>query len=74
MTRQQLADYERVQSVEILKLWIECVPEYKGKSIGELPIRCAISDMEMVICDGVEAGRTKHEVSRAKEFLKKYAK
>ena len=77
MTRQQLTDYEKVQSVEFLKLWTECVPEYKGKSSGELPLKCAISDMEMIINDeeaqnfGKDTARV---VRKAKAFLKKYAK
>ena len=74
MTKQQIKDYQKVQSIDILGLWLQWDERYKEMTLEELPIRCAISDMEMIISDGVESGHTKEEVKAAKWFLKKYAK
>lgn len=72
MTKQQIKDYEKVQPIDILELW-----KYDGyASVEEIPLKCAISDMEMIICDadadnfGEDTARV---VSKAKAFLKKYA-
>lgn len=73
MTKQQIKDYEKVQSIDILELWIQCDERYKGMTLDELPIECAISDMEMVVLDGEDAFHTKEEVRKAKWFMKKYA-
>lgn len=75
MTKQQIKDYEKVQSVECLKLWTECEPQYIGISLEELPLKCAISDMEMII-DDEEAENfgedTAKVVRKAKWFIRKY--
>ena len=72
MTSQQIKDYEKVQSLEILKLWTEWDERYKGLTLEELPLECAISDMEMILSDG-EDTHTKATINKAKQFLKKYA-
>lgn len=84
MTTQQLKDYEKVQPLELLALWTECVTQYKGMTLKALPLRCAISDMEAVISDGEaeldswqgfdEYDVIKNRIKQAKRFLSKYAK
>ena len=76
MTKQQLKDYAKVQSLEILGLWTECVSQYKGCSLLDLPLRCAISDMEQIVLDADAENfgeDTASVVRKAKWFLKKYA-
>ena len=72
MTKQQLKDYEKVQSLECLEMWLE------GESwttLEEIPLRCAISDMEMIILDedaqnfGEDTAKV---IRKAKAFIRKY--
>lgn len=71
MTDQQIKDYKKVQSIDILELW-KC-DGYS--SIEEIPLKCAISDMAMIVCDA-EANNfgddTAKVVRMAKWFLRKY--
>lgn len=73
MTKQQIKDYKKVQPIDILELWF-----YEGySSLEELPLQCAISDMEMIILDADAENYgedTAKVVRKAKWFLKKYAK
>lgn len=73
MTKQQLKDYAKVQPLDILELW-----KYEGyKSLEEIPLKCAISDMEMVVLDADSENYgedTASVVRKAKAFLRKYAK
>lgn len=83
MTNQHLKDYEKVQSLDILKLWTSPGAKYEGKTLETLPLECAISDMQMLILDSEaelfmwegtdEVKLIKDRVKRAKAFLKKYA-
>lgn len=77
MTKQQIQDYAKVESLSVLRLWVECDERYKGMSFEELPLRCAISDMEMIV-DNADAENygdsTANVVRKAKWFLRKYAK
>lgn len=76
MTRQQIKDYEKVVSLSELMLWIEWDERYKGFTLEELPLSCAISDMEMIV-DNEDAENygddTASVVRKAKAFLRKYA-
>ena len=71
MTKQQIEDYKKVQSIDILELW-----KYDGYiSIEEIPLKCAISDMEMIIndADAENFGEdTANVVRKAKWFIRKY--
>ena len=73
MTKQQLKDYEKVQSLEVLELW-EC----EGyASLEEIPLKCAISDMEMIIEDEQSENfgdDTAKVVRKARAFIRKYRK
>ena len=75
MTKQQIKDYEKVESLSVLRLWTECDERYKGMNLEDLPLRCAISDMEMIV-DNADAenygDNTAKVVSRAKAYLRKY--
>lgn len=75
MTTQQIKDYEKVESLSVLRLWTECDERYKGMSLEELPLKCAISDMEMIV-DNEDAENygddTAKVVRKAKAFLRKY--
>ena len=84
MTQQQIADYKTVQSLDILELWTQWDGRYKGKSLEELPLKCAISDMEMIVLDGEtelvwtsdrkDRKELQTRISKAKAFLRKYNK
>jgi hypothetical protein len=71
MTKQQLKDYEKVQSLECLELWM-C----EGYSdLNEIPLKCAISDMEMIILDEDAENfgdNTANVIRLAKAFIRKY--
>lgn len=77
MTKQQIKDYEKVESLSVLRLWTEYDERYKGMSLEELPLRCAISDMEMIV-DNADAENygddTAKVVRKAKAYLRKYGK
>lgn len=84
MTKQQIKDYEKVQPLEILKMWTEWTPEYKGYTLETLPIDCAISDIDSLLdntqaelrgmwSDDVRFKELKTTARKAKWFLKKYA-
>lgn len=77
MTKQQIKDYEKIESLSVLKLWTEYDERYKGMSLEELPLRCAISDMEMIV-DNADAENygddTAKVVRKAKAYLRKYGK
>lgn len=83
MTKQQIKDYDKVQSVEILKMWTEWTPEYKGCTLEELPLECAVSDIDSLLDNVLTElnctwGDTEYRkelqatVRKAKTFLKKY--
>jgi hypothetical protein len=75
MTQQQIKDYEKVQSIEILKMWTQHDERFKGYTLEELPLSCAISDMEMTIADEAAqnfGAKTARVVRMAKAFLIKY--
>lgn len=83
MTKQQIKDYEKIQSKEELELWIRYVPEYKDcKRVEELPLKCAISDIESLAdnltysvrdCNDEEWLKADLEkLRKAKWFLKKW--
>lgn len=85
MTKQQIKDYEKVQSIDILKMWIEtkAEPEYYGKTLEELPLEFAISDIDTLLdntltelqCSWGDTEYRKHlqaTARKAKAFLKKY--
>ena len=85
MTKQQLKDYEKVQSLEILKMWTEWTPEYKGCTLEDLPLECAISDIDSLLDNtmaelnqGFPHGDYLKELQatarKAKAFLRKYNK
>lgn len=86
MTRQQLKDYDKVQSTEVLKLWVETAaePEHYGKTLEELPLECAISDIDSLLDNVLTElhctwGDTEYRkelqatARKAKAFLRKYA-
>ena len=77
MTKQQIEDYGKVESLSVLRLWTECDERYKGMNLEDLPLKCAISDMEMIV-DNEEAqnygNKTAKVVRMAKAFLRKYGK
>ena len=76
MTLPQIKDCERVFGHLIfLKMHInagnpDSVPT---EEVFDLPLKCAISDMEMVISDG-EDTHSLSTIHKAKWFLKKYSK
>lgn len=85
MTKQQIKDYDKVQSIEILKMWTECTPEYNGYTLEELPLDCAISDIDSLLDNVLTElnctwGDTEYrkelqtKARKAKVFLKKYNK
>lgn len=84
MTKQQIKDYEKVQSIDIVKEWISG-GGFADSVLETLPIECAISDMEMVISDGEaelecwinfpeEYNIIKKRIKAAKWFIRKYSK
>lgn len=84
MTKQQIKDYEKVQPIDILKMWTEWVPGYEGWALEELPLDCAISDIDSLLdntltelnCTWGDSEYRKHlqaTARKAKWFLKKYA-
>lgn len=75
MTKQQIKDYEKVESLSVLRLWIECDERYKGCTLEDLPLSCAISDMETIVYneDAENYGEdTAKVVRKARAFLRKY--
>lgn len=85
MTKQQIKDYEKVQPVEILKMWTEWTPEYKGWTLEALPLECAISDIDSLLDntmtelndifpEGDYYKELKATARKARTFLKKYNK
>lgn len=78
MTKQQIKDYEKVEGHLIyLKMWINAgYPDgVKDEELLELPLSCAISDMEQIV-DNAECQNygddTAKVVRKAKAFLRKY--
>ena len=85
MTRQQLKDYEKVQPIDILKMWTEtkAEPEHYGKTLDELPLECAVSDIDSLLDNTLTElnctfGDTDYRkelqatARKAKAFLRKY--
>ena len=80
MTNQQIKDYEKVEGHLIyLKMHIDAgYPDgVKDEELLDLPLECAISDMEMIVDN--EACKnygddTAKVVRKAKAFLRKYSK
>lgn len=78
MTKQQIKDYEKVQSLTYLKMWVDdgnpdSVPD---EELEKLPLKYAISDIDYLannlLADNDNSD--KQQLKRAKWFLKKYAK
>jgi hypothetical protein len=85
MTRQQIKDYEKVQSVVLLKMWIDAgnPDSVKDEELEKLTIRYAISDIDSLLdntqaelqCTYDEEDRKMllTKARKAKWFLRKYA-
>lgn len=76
MTIPQIKDYERVFGHTIfLKMHISAgYPDgVADEELLNLPLKCAISDMEMVVSDGIDA-HSPATIRKAKWYLQKYNK
>lgn len=78
MTKQQIKDYKRVQSLTYLKMWIDDgnPDSVTDDELEKLPLKYAISDIDY-LADNLLADNDnsdKQQLKRAKWFLKKYAK
>ena len=83
VTKQVLKDYEKVQSKECLKLWVDNSGCCKDEELLKLPLGCALSDIDSELsnmvaerdyCCGEELQKIQTRIRSAKAFLKKYTK
>ena len=78
MTKKQIKDYEKVQSLTYLKMWIDdgnpdSVPD---EDLESLSLACAVSDIDYLI-DNLLADQDncdKQQLKKARWFLRKYLK
>lgn len=85
MTKQQIKDYDKVQTTILLKMWInDGNPDsVKDEELEKLPIEYAVSDIDCLLDNTLAElretynaeGRKRLQATarRARAFLKKYA-
>lgn len=83
ITKQVLKDYEKVQSKECLKLWVDNSGCCKDEELLKLPLGCALSDIDTQLDNmryeveylyDEERKDMQMRIRSAKAFLRKYTK
>lgn len=86
MTKQQIKDYENIQDLSYLKMWVceNCPDNVSDEELLNIDLSCAVSDIEFLLdntcaelrhaCDVEEETRLKKKITMCKKFLRKYNK